>query len=268
MALAFCALPAVTCAQAVDAADAASFDPHDLRGIWNKPGGGRYAQVDVEALKKRPVRVDSAWAAGNLPFTAAGREVFDERIPVDGPRHAQSTISTNDPRDQGNPLGLYRSIDFIGTGRSFEMMQTDDKVVQLFSLDRAWRAIYTDGRPVPEYHPAGPFWYGYSVGHWEGSVLVVDTVSLDERAWLDDWGTPISPDAQIQERWERVASNQIVFTMTVNDPTYYTEPWTSLPLVFVREVDGVEPFEIITAPIDASVYYDEILSPSAEQGSE
>lgn len=264
-ALAACA--ALATAQAEEPA-AANYDPHDFTGVWNKPGGGRYAQVDVEALKNRPQRVHSSWAAGELPFTEAGWAAFLERKPIDGPRQVPSQLASNDPRDQGNPLGLYRAIDFTGTARYFEMIHAKDKIVQLFALDRAWRSIYMDGREVPEYHPAGPFWYGHSVGHWEGNTLVVDTVSLDERAWLDDWGTVISMDARVEERWERTGPEEIVFTMTIHDPTFYTEPWTSLPLRFVRMGEGVEPFEIITAPLDATVYIDQIMTPATEQESD
>jgi hypothetical protein len=41
-------------------------------------------------------------------------------------------------------------------------------------------------------HPANlqPSWYGDSVGHWEGDTLVVDTVGLNDRTWVDGFGTP------------------------------------------------------------------------------
>jgi len=36
-----------------------------------------------------------------------------------------------------------------------------------------WRTIYMDGRPHPK--NLDPSFFGHSVGHWEGDVLVVDT---------------------------------------------------------------------------------------------
>jgi hypothetical protein len=42
-------------------------------------------------------------------------------------------------------------------------------------------------------HPANlkPSWYGDSFGHWEGDTLVVDTVGLDKRTWVDGFGSRI-----------------------------------------------------------------------------
>jgi len=47
-----------------------------------------------------------------------------------------------------------------------------------------WRVIYMDGRPHPADIADYPDFMGHSVGHWDGSTLVVDTVGIDERSWL------------------------------------------------------------------------------------
>lgn len=236
------------------------YDPHDFSGVWVKPGFARDpASLAADRADTRP---ETTFLRGKLPFTQAGRAAFDANRPTSGPRQVPSEMSDNDPRDGGNPPGLYRELQRSGNGRWMRMVHADDSLIMLLSTSRIWRIIYTDGRPVPEYHPAGPFWYGHSVGHWEGDTLVITTVSLDERQWLDNWGTPISMDAKTIERWTRTGPDELSYTLTVVDPTFYTEAWTSTPIYYVR-TPGNEPFEIITAPMDIESYNDIILTPSA-----
>ena len=218
----------------------------DLSGTWLRRGGGgnqaKYPQ--------------SQWYPGELPFTAEGKKAFDANKPGKGPRMIPPAFG-NDPLGGANPPGLYRALVY---GRPFEMIQTPGKVVQLFEWSKTWRNIYTDGRAVPDDVPQGPFWYGHSVGHWEGDTLVVTTLALDERAWLDEWGTPFSSEAKITERWRRTSADAIELTITVNDPTYYTKAWTSDPKVFAA--DKEELFEVIFAPMDEKVFNDRIRDPA------
>ena len=48
------------------------------------------------------------------------------------------------------------------------------------------------GRPaVPDNDPQ-PWWYGYSVGKWDGDTLVVETTDFSDDGWLDIWGSPLT----------------------------------------------------------------------------
>jgi hypothetical protein len=247
---------------AAHAAAAPAFNAHDLSGIWSHPGGARDAPARLNA--PRVVHPDSTWSTEKLPFTEAGRKAFEANIPTGGPRQVKGVVSTNDPRDTGNPLGLYRMLGFSGGTRVFEMGTLNGNLVQLFSVGRIFRIIYTDGRPAPE-GVSGPYWYGESVGKWDGDTLVVTTASLDSRQWLDAWGTPISLEGKIEERWRRTGPDELQLSITVNDPTYYSKAWSSPPDVFRRAKKGVEPDEIIYAPVDIVGYGKEILLPSSNQ---
>lgn len=208
----------------------------DLTGVWLRgSGSGDYPQ--------------SQWSPSELPFTAAGQARFDANIPGKGPRQTMPALG-NDPLGDANPPGLYRTLVY---GRPWEFIQLPDKVVQIFEWGKHWRAIWTDDRDVPDEIVAGPYWYGYSVGEWEGDTLVVTTVGLDGRAWLDEWGTPFTDFARIEERWRRVDEKRIEMTVTVNDPELYAEPWTSDVKVFdFQTPDSLngELLEQIFAPID------------------
>ena len=247
------------------ATPAAAFSPRDLSGVWGKPGGPRGSPDRVN--EPRIVRPESGWSSEKLPFTAEGRAAFEANKPTGGPRQVKGEMSANDPRDTGNPLGLYRTIQFSSASRAFEFGTLNGNLVQMFSVGRIWRVIHMDGRAVPEQIVAGPFWYGQSVGRWDGDTLVITTQALDGRQWLDSWGTPISLDARIEERWRRVAPDELQLTITVNDPTYYTKSWISLPERFRRQPRDVEVEEIIYAPVDIEGYGREILAPSSNSAT-
>ena len=64
-----------------------------------------------------------------------------------------------------------------------------------------WRQIFTDGRP----HSAdpNPSWLGESIGHWEGDTLVVDTIGLNGKTWLDEEGLPTTESLHVIEKFRR-----------------------------------------------------------------
>jgi hypothetical protein len=221
----------------------------DLSGVWLRGSG----------TSDYPM---SQWSAGELPFTAIGRARFDANIPGKGPRQQMPAFG-NDPLGTANPPGLYRTLVY---GRPWELIQLEDKVVQTFEWGKHWRAIWTDGREVPESIIAGPYWYGYSVGEWAGDTLIVTTVGLDGRAWLDEWGTPFTDNATIEERWRRVDSGRLELTITVSDPELYTRPWTSDVKTFnyqTKDSLNGELMEQIFAPIDEAEFNERIRDPAA-----
>ena len=230
---------------AAHAQDSAAFD-----GVWVRQGGGE---------RSNPM---SQWSARELPFTAEGEARFDANKPGKGPRQIMPARG-NDPIGGANPPGLYRTLIY---NRPFELVLDDEKVVQLFEWSRVWRVIWTDGREVPDVVAAGPYWYGYSVGEWQDDTLIVQTVGLDGRAWLDEWGTPYSDLARIEERWRLADENTLELTITVHDPDSYAEPWTSDPITYARQdkdSPNGELFEVIYAPIDEQEFNDRIRDPAA-----
>ena len=65
-----------------------------------------------------------------------------------------------------------------------------DVLVILYEASSGLRQIFTDGRALPDNDPQ-PWWYGYSVGRWEGDTLVVETTGLRDGGWLDIIGNPV-----------------------------------------------------------------------------
>jgi hypothetical protein len=87
------------------------------------------------------------------------------------------------------------------------------------------RQIFTDGRPMPA-NELQPWWFGYSVGKWDGDTLVVETTGLRDDGWLDVAGAPFTNTAKITERLRRVNYGRLEIDITIDDSKSYTRPWT------------------------------------------
>jgi uncharacterized protein DUF3471 len=86
------------------------------------------------------------------------------------------------------------------------------------------RQIFLDGRELPK--DPNPSWMGYSVGHWEGDTLVVETAGFNDRTWLDLTGRPHTEALRVTERFRRLDVGHIQLQMTFDDPKTYVTPWT------------------------------------------
>jgi hypothetical protein len=106
-----------------------------------------------------------------------------------------------------------------------QIIQTPKEVIELFEYDHIVRHIYIDGRK----HPSGvkPSYNGHSIGHWEGDTLVVDTIDLNGKNWLDRVGHPESTQMHILERIHRVDDKTLQVDLKFDDAKSYTKPWTA-----------------------------------------
>ena len=69
------------------------------------------------------------------------------------------------------------------------------------------------------------------IGHFEGNTLVVDTTNLNDRTWLDTAGHEHSDQLHLVERFEKIDANNIKWTVTFDDPKFFTQPWSvTLPI--------------------------------------
>src|SRR6202521_1959086 len=83
----------------------------------------------------------------------------------------------------------------------------------------------TDGRALPP-RDVQPWWYGYSVGKWDGDTLVVETTGFRDDGWLDIWGSPLTEAGKMTERFRRVNYGVMEIEVTIDDPKAYTKPFT------------------------------------------
>jgi hypothetical protein len=106
---------------------------------------------------------------------------------------------------------------------SFKMIQAPGEIVVLPGTSDPPRQIYTDGRSLPK--DPDPTWAGHSVGTWQGDTLVVETVGIQTRAWLDGFGHPRSEGMRITERYRRRDFGHMDLEVTLEDAKYYTRPF-------------------------------------------
>ena len=202
------------------------YDPRDFSGIWRGGGAGveqlkaGYAAEFVPLIgDARPTPLMGG--APPPPMTELGKKMFDANKPSATESWQSRRVPPalgNDPLGRCDPLGYPRNL-----GGTFEILQSPDKIWQLFEQQRRIREIYTDGRTIRD--DVDPRWYGWAVGHWEGDSLIVESKGYDERSWLDGNGFPHSEEMKLREVYRHPDAMTLEITMTLDDPKAYTKPW-------------------------------------------
>ena len=185
----------------------------DLSGLWvmqtrraanpNFPG--------CDAVSDEFVNIAAGLKDG-LPYQPWARDLVKAR---------QSEQRVNDPMSRCVPIGPVRLHTWNGPRK---LVQTPGLLIVMNEPESSFRQIFTDGRPLPQ--DPNPAWNGYSSGRWEGDALVVHTIGLRDRSWLDATGNPITDAARITERFHRPDFGHLKVDITVDDPKAYTRPWT------------------------------------------
>jgi len=83
---------------------------------------------------------------------------------------------------------------------------------------------------VPHSPNPKPSWYGESIGHYEnGDTLVVDTIGLNDRTYVDNYRTPHTTQLHVVERFKLIDGGEgIEVTVRVEDPGAFTMPWNAV----------------------------------------
>jgi hypothetical protein len=103
-------------------------------------------------------------------------------------------------------------------------VQTPSEVVMIYSNDQQVRRVYLD---APHTDNLKPSWYGESVGHYEGDTLVVDTVGLNDKTFVNNFRTPHTEKLHVVERFRLTdGGNAMRVDITFEDPDAFNAPWT------------------------------------------
>lgn len=101
-----------------------------------------------------------------------------------------------------------------------KFLQTADFMAILYEGILGYRQIFLDGR---EHHEnVNPSWLGYSIGHWEGDVLVVETMGFNDRGWTS--GYPRTERMRVVERYQRTEYGVMELQYTIEDPDVFQKP--------------------------------------------
>jgi hypothetical protein len=195
----------------------------DLSGVWES--GDQYFQDLAKDLKPGEV-VMLPWAK----TLQAEREMRDHR---------------DDPLNRCMPPGVPRiNMTTANAPHPLKIVQTPALVVLLYetSANSTFRQVFLDGRTFPK--DPQPTWLGYSIGRWEDSTLVVDTLGFNGQAWVDTAkGHPQSESARVTERFTRRDFGHMEIDITINDPVAYEKPWRAVvPFHLLADTDLIETY--------------------------
>jgi hypothetical protein len=185
---------------------AAQPKPADFSGVWS--------------------RTSSGLARVTLDYTPAAQTAVDGYHYLDDP--SLRCVSPGLVRVSGWPYPL-------------EIVQNDAQVTILYESFHEVRRIFLDGRGYPEKLPHRAM--GYSVGHWEGGTLVVETQMLTA-GYVDLAGQPLSENSRVVERMSLSADGQALRSeLTLYDAANYNRPitrhraWRKTPQTTILEYD-------------------------------
>ena len=107
-----------------------------------------------------------------------------------------------------------------------KLIQNPREIVMLAEANGGVRQIFTDGRSLPNRDSVQPWWYGYSVGKWDGDTLVVESTGFKDDTWIDEDGSPMTSQARVTERVRRPDYGTLEVEITVDDPKAFTRIFT------------------------------------------
>jgi hypothetical protein len=123
------------------------------------------------------------------------------------------------------PLGVPAFV--LYPAQPIYFVQTPKEVVITWQSDHMVRHVF-----LTDKHSANPkpSWFGESIGHYEnGDTLVVDTIGLNDKTFVDNYRTPHTDRLHVVERYKIVnAETAIEVTLTIEDPGAFTMPWSAM----------------------------------------
>jgi hypothetical protein len=228
----------------------------DLSGLWDNGRNTNIPQRGARGadLNTAPARGRGAASAGppNATFFNVGAG-FPEGLPfqpwaAELVRKRMADNSKDNPDAHCLPMGFMQ---FHTHSQPRKIIQTADVIIIIYEANSGLRQIFLDGRSLPG-KDVEPWWYGYSVGKWDGDTLVVETTGFIDNIWLDVRGSPLTSAGKVVERFRRVNYGNLEIDITVDDPKAYTKPWTVK--VNQRLFADTELIEFICEERDATHY--------------
>jgi hypothetical protein len=176
----------------------------DLSGVWEM-----YGDDDRPRLLQN---IAADLKAGDVPFLPWAEALYKSRM---------ANNSKDHPGVRCLPSGLPEK-DTVPA--PYKIVQTPDLIVILYESRTIFRQVFMDGRPLPK--DPNPAWQGYSVGHWDGDTLVVESSGFNGDGWLDMSGHPATDALHVTERFTRRDYGHMDLQFIINDPKAYSKPWT------------------------------------------
>ncbi len=187
----------------------------DLSGLW-QPEVSPYRFDVIQDVKDEGI------------FRPAAQALFLQRA---------INLRHDNPVTNCLPAGP-QAIFAAGSTRFYRIVQSPAVIALLYELGD-FRQIYTDGRQLPK--DPNPTWMGYSIGHWDGDTLVVESAGFNDKTWLDMVGHPHSERLRVTEKFHRTDFGHMQVEVTYDDPETLTRPLTlSVGVKYAADADMLE----------------------------
>jgi hypothetical protein len=123
------------------------------------------------------------------------------------------------------PLGVPAFV--LYPAQPIYFIQTPTEVLMTWQADHMVRRVLLTDR-----HSANPTpsWFGESIGHYEnGDTLVIDTIGLNTRTFVDNYRTPHTDKLHVVERFKLARDAKTIdVTVTIDDSGAFTTPWSAM----------------------------------------
>ena len=188
---------------------------YDRRYPYVPNGSGRQSTYRVADLSN-PILQD--WLKPSMK--KANDEVIAGKVPFRA-------------RERCWPVGV-PGFDAYSPAEPFYFLQRTNEIVVINPGGPEIRHIYLD---VPHSKTIKPSWYGESVGHYEGGdTLVIDTIGLNDKTFVDNYRTPHTMQLHVIERWKLAPdAKSIDVSVDVEDPGAFTTPYHAVQRWLRRE---------------------------------
>jgi hypothetical protein len=159
------------------------------------------------------------------------------------------------PRERCYPAGVPGFVVYTLV-MPFYFLQTEKEVTIVNEGGPEIRHVFMN---VPHSANVRPSWYGESVGRYEGDTLVVDTIGISTKAFVDNYRTPHTDKLHVVERFRMLNGGMMLEdVMTIEDPGTFTMPWSAVQRWRLQESRPLE--ENICAENNFS-YFDYSVAP-------
>src|SRR5580765_5750816 len=181
------------------------------------PPDGKIPAMTPEGQRKAAVRAEARRTSGRGPADSyEDRSLYDRCI------------------TRGLPGSMMPAI----YGNSYRIVQGRGYVAIQYEMIHETRIIPLDGRPHVGRNIRLDM--GDARGHWEGDTLVVETTNFHPRSVYRQ----ANPDTlRLVERFTRVSPDKVKWSVTVDDPTTWTRPWTFAMPLTLNETEPLLPYE-------------------------
>src|SRR5579883_704605 len=188
--------------------------PHTMRPMVSQPG----VYPDVRVLAAPVLALGAAAGVPPGPGVVEGDEIPYKPEAAEQKKDNAEHWLDRDPELRcympGVPRAMYMPY-------PFQITQGTNKIMLAFEVNGASRTIHLDTVDPP---PADT-WMGFSVGHWEGNTLVIDSSHFNDRTWFSRSGDFHSDALHVVERLTPMTPDALRYEVTIEDSNVFTRPW-------------------------------------------